>query len=109
MTLDEFHQAILAAFKQYAPGATVSVAASRGLVLTCKAELNADTFIAIYFNALTGKTSYALIHNGRRFAGCDNYKFWHRHPAEDASQHVVCAEPTPEQAIAELVEAGRRL
>lgn len=109
MTLSEFHQAIVAALKQYAPHATISIAERRGLVLTCKAELDTDTFIAIYFNALTSKTSYALIHKGQRVAGCDNYKFWHRHPPGDASQHVACAEPVPKEAIAELVEASKRL
>ena len=42
--------------------------------------IDADTFVTVYFNALTGKTSYALIHHSQRVAGYDNYRFWHHHP-----------------------------
>jgi hypothetical protein len=45
----------------------------------------------VYFNALTGKTSYALIQKGRRIAGMDNYRYWHRHPAGAPDQ--LCLAP----------------
>jgi hypothetical protein len=71
--------------------------------------LDVDTSVAVYFNALTGKTSYALIHHGQRVAGYDNYKFWHYHPMGAVNQHVPCAEPTPEDAIAQLAVVSAEL
>ncbi len=74
MTLDQFRQALLQALGRHFPQSGVTMTKSRGIVLTCRAELDADTFVAVYFNALTGKTSYALIHYDQRVAGYDNYR-----------------------------------
>ena len=68
--------------------ARVQTSERRGVVLECRVELGAETFIAVYFNALTGKTSYALIHLGQRMAGFDNYQDWHRHPFGADDQHI---------------------
>ena len=102
MNCREFRQALKIALSRHFPRANVILAESRGVVLTCRAELDADTFVAVYFNALTGKTSYALIRDGRRVVGYDNCKFWRHHPIEATDQHIACAEPTPEEAIAKL-------
>jgi len=63
MTLEEFRQALMEALTRHLPGSSVTMMESRGITLTCRAELDVDTFVAIYFNALTGKTSYALVHH----------------------------------------------
>lgn len=84
MKLGEFRQALVTALGQYFPQARVTIAESRDVTLTCKAELTADTFVAVYFNALTGKTSYALIRSGQRVAGYDNYRFLASSPGKDA-------------------------
>ena len=81
MTLEAFRQALVDALAQHFLHASVTITESRGVALTGRAELNPDTFVAVYFNSLTGKTSYALIHHGQRVAGYDNYKFWHYHPS----------------------------
>lgn len=109
MILTAFRKALLAALKRHFPHSKISVEERRGLILTCKAELNDETFIAVYFNALTGKTSYALVQRGQRVAGYDNYKFWHYHPLAATTQHVPCAEPTPEDALAELALVSAKL
>lgn len=109
MTLAEFRQALVEALSKHFPRAGVTITESRGIVLTCRAELDAGTFVAVYFNALTGKTSYALIHHDQRVAGYDNYRFWHYHPMGAIDQHVPCAEPTPEDAITELAEVSAKL
>ncbi len=109
MTLDQFRQALLQALRRHFSQSGVTITESRGIVLTCRVELDADTFVAVYFNALTGKTSYALIHQDQRVAGYDNYRFWHHHPMGAVDQHVPCAEPAPEDAIAELAAASRDL
>ena len=63
---------------------------------------------AVYFNALTGKTSYALVRQGQRVAGYDNYRFWHYHPPGEVDIHQPCDEPTPEEAIVSLIEGLSR-
>ena len=102
MTLREFRQALTEAIRLHFADVELDVTERRGISLTCRAEMRTSAFISIYYNALTGKTSYALVFDGQRVAGYDNYRFWHYHPAEIPSQHVACAEPTPEDAIGQL-------
>jgi len=102
VTLKEFRQALTEAIRLHFADAGLVVTEKRGISLTCRAELRTGAFISVYYHALTGKTSYALVLDGKRVAGYDNYRFWHVHPAETPSQHVACAEPTPEHAIGEL-------
>jgi hypothetical protein len=109
MTLGEFRQALIEALNRHFPRAEATMTESRSVALTCRVELDADTFVAVYFNVLTGKTSYALIHHNQRVTGYDNYRFWHHHPAEATDQHIPCAQPTPEEAIAELAVASTKL
>lgn len=109
MTLDDFSQALFAALNRHFPQATVTFATTRDITLTCRAEIDADTFVVVYFSALTGKTSYALIHLDQRIAGFDNYRFWHYHPVEAPNQHIPCAEPTPEDVLAVLAGACGKL
>ena len=77
--------------------------------MSCRVGWDADVFIVVYFNALTQKTSYALIHGGQRITGYDNYKFWHYHPLGAVDQHIPCAEPTPEEVIVEFAGAAKKL
>ena len=102
MTLKEFRQALTEAIRLLFADAELVVTEKRGISLTCRAELRTGAFISVYYNALTGKTSYALIFDGQRVAGYDSYRFWHYHPADTPAQHVACAEPALEDAIGEL-------
>jgi hypothetical protein len=104
VTLQEFRQALTEAIRLHFADARPVVTEGRGISLTCRAELSTGAFVSIYHNALTGKTSYALILDGRRIVGYDNYRFWHHHPAETPTQHIPCPEPTPEEAIRELAQ-----
>jgi len=106
-TLEDFRQALLTALGHHFPQAEVALNESRGIVLSGRVKLDPDTFIAVYFNALTSKTGYALIRQDCRLAGYDNYKFWHYHPPGEPNLHIPCEEPTPEEAIAELAEVSR--
>jgi hypothetical protein len=63
-------------------------------------------FVEIYYNALTGKKSYALINKGVRIFGCVNYKFWHLHPVDNPSEHIPCDEPTMQDVFSK-VTVGR--
>jgi hypothetical protein len=109
MTLPEFKRSLEAALKLHFPNARLILTESRGVAVTCRAELTADVLLAVYFNALTGNTSYALIHQGQRVAGFDNHRFWHAHPLGAADQHIPCDEPTPEVAVAELAAVNSKL
>jgi len=109
MTLPEFKRALEAALKLHFPNTRLTLTESRGVALTCRAELTAEVLLAVYFNVLTGNTSYALIQRGQRVAGYDNHRFWHFHPLGAADQHIPCDEPTPEDAIAELAAANSNL
>jgi hypothetical protein len=47
----------------------------------------------VFYNADTGKCSYALIKDAMRVFGADNaFIGWHIHPFEDPSEHVASSE-----------------
>jgi hypothetical protein len=75
-TLSAFRQALREAVTEHAPEAEVGLEEKRGIILEGRVKLGADSFIAVYFNALSGKTSYALIQQERWLSGCENYR-WH--------------------------------
>lgn len=102
MTLEDFQGHLSILLAHYFPDAVVEIRTKRMNVLEAKARLDDETFIAIYFNALTGKKSYALISHGRRLLGYDNYKFWHCHPAEKPEEHLPCQEPSLQSVLAEM-------
>ena len=107
VTLKEFRQALTEAIRLHFADAKLVVTERRGISLIYRAELSTGALISVYYNALTGKTSYALIFDGQRIAGYDNYRFWHYHPAETPAQHIPCTEPTPKDAIRELAQVHR--
>jgi hypothetical protein len=109
MTLVQFRQALLAALSRHLPQTRVTVTESRGIALTCKAEVSADAFVSVYFNALTDRTSYALVRENQRLAGCDNYRSWHRPPLGMTNQHIPCPPLTADEAIAELAAVVKML
>jgi len=109
MALKEFRRALTIALDHHLPEAEVTIQENRGVVLACRAKADANTFVAVYFNALTGKTSYALIHRNQRVAGYDNYKFWHHHPAEEPDRHIPCPKSVPEEVIAELARVMHQI
>lgn len=104
MTLEQFRQALTEAIHLYFADVEIAVAESRGISLTCRAELNTGALVSVYYNALTSKTSYALIFDDQRIVGYDNYRFWHHHPAEAPDRHIPCEEPTPEAVIREFAQ-----
>lgn len=53
-------------------------------------HVGAYGFVEVFWNVETGKTSFALIHSGRRVFGADNTRGWHLHPFNDPEGHVPC-------------------
>ena len=59
-------------------------------VLKLRVHVGTSLFIDVFYNAETGKTSFALIQDGQRIFGADNTRGWHRHPFESPEQHCPC-------------------
>jgi hypothetical protein len=63
------------------------------VVVKIRVDLSIEAFIAIFYNADSGKCSYALIKRGRRIFGADNALIgWHLHPFDDPEKHLRCEE-----------------
>lgn len=65
-------------------------------------------FIAVFFNAETMKTSFALIKQDQRIFGADNTRGWHLHPFGDTENHFTCGEISFESFLAQ-VETSREV
>jgi hypothetical protein len=61
-------------------------------VLKLRVHLGAVAFVEVFFNAETGKTSFALIKDRQRIFGADNTRGWHTHPFDSPESHHPCEE-----------------
>lgn len=104
MTITEFEELFSTVVKAHFPEANLETRERRGTIFEARAWLDEETFIEVYFNSLTERKNYALVHRQQRVTGYDNYKFWHRHPFGKAQEHIPCSEPAFEEAIAEMKE-----
>jgi len=59
-------------------------------VLKVRAYVEAFAFVEVFFNAETGKTSFALIKDRHRIFGADNTRGWHLHPFDSPESHCPC-------------------
>jgi hypothetical protein len=109
MTIAEFKQILLSAIKNCFPEADIVIKERRTVVLEARVEIDEETFVNVYFNALTNRKSYALIFRGERVMGYNNYKFWHYHPFGSPEKHVRCQEPKVGKVFKEMKEAVRSL
>ena len=98
----EFVQATQAAATRLFLHARIDVSILRQTRVNIRIELNAERFIDIFFREETGRTDFALIVGGQRIFGLDNLGGWHRHSFDDPTQHIPCAEPTPEDALRQI-------
>ncbi len=72
-------------------------------VLNLRVHLVDDSFIEVFFNAATDKTSFALIAQNKRIYGKDNAKMgWHLHPLDNPKAHRLCAPVSFETFLAEV-------
>lgn len=108
MMLTEFGKELLESLGRHFPSARVERREMRGIVYEARAYITDNTFIEIYFNAMTKKNSFALISDGKRSTGYDNYRFWHFHPAGEPERHVKCDEPSLDSVIAGFKHAMER-
>lgn len=54
--------------------------------------LSDKSFLEVYYNSETEKTSFAWIRNNKRIYGADNLGYWHLHPVENPEEHVKSGE-----------------
>jgi hypothetical protein len=71
-------------------------------VLKLRIHLGTLAFIDVFFNAETGKTSFALIKNGQRIFGADNTRGWHLHIFDSAESHHPCDELSFESFLTQV-------
>lgn len=102
MSLSDFKRRLTDALTKYLPHTTIHFEERRGTEVRGRVHIDDVTRIEIYYSAVTGKTSYALIQRDERIFGYDNFRFWHYHPAHNPEEHVACKEPTPEQVLREM-------
>jgi len=74
----------------------------RSTILEIRIFFTPEIFMETYVNGITGKKSFALIKNGKRIWGYDNYRYWHHHPIENPNTHMPCSEPPLEKIVKEL-------
>ena len=73
------------------------------IVAKIRVVLANDAFIDVFYNAGSGKCSYALIQKNLRVFGADNaFIGWHLHPFGNPEQHVVCAEVSFEEFLHQI-------
>ena len=102
MTFDAFKSEIITNVRKFFPNVRITITEKRGIILEARVDISEDAFLEIYHNALTGKKSYALITNGKRILGYDNYKYWHLHPLDNPARHIPCSEPSMEEIFSEM-------
>ena len=64
----------------------------RSTILEIRILFTPEIFMEAYVNGMTGKKSFALVKNGKRIWGYDNYRYWHHHPIENPKTHIPCSE-----------------
>jgi len=75
---------------------------SEGPVVSGRATLRGDIFLAFYYNQITGTQAFALIQREKRIWGIDydNFRGWHLHPAESPDSHI----PIESQSVTEIIQ-----
>jgi hypothetical protein len=104
MTLDEFENQIIAACSGSPIVASVSMTGIGVTWLRLRAYLINGSFLEMFFNEVTGKTSFALIQGDERIFGADNTEGWHWHPFEAPNEHVPASEKIDFHAFLSRVE-----
>ncbi|MFZ1753963.1 MAG: hypothetical protein WAU10_09475 [Caldilineaceae bacterium] len=103
--MEEFESNVRTAISSHLFGAQIHLEVQRRIVLQGRIVVDNELFLHIYFNALTSKTIYALIHRGQRVMGYDNYRFWHYHPFASPNDHIPCDEPDVNDVLTAVAAA----
>ena len=104
MKIEDFRNLLISAVKHNFPAASVTLTEKRGITLEARVKISEEIFLEVYYNTLNDKKSFALIKNNQRIFGYDNYKYWHVHPHNNVTTHVLCEEPPIERVFEEIKE-----
>lgn len=102
MKLVEFKESLISIAKQKFPHAKLTIIERRNITIEVRVDISDKKFIEVYHNIFSEKKSFALIMNGRRVFGYDNYKYWHMHPMNKVEMHIPCEEPVMEVVFEEI-------
>jgi len=105
MSVEAFERHLRAAISSHLTGVQIHLEVQRAIVLQGQIIIDDELFLHVYFNALTTKTIYALIHRGQRVMGYDNYRFWHFHPLDSPNDHIPCDEPDVNDVLTAVASA----
>ena len=99
LSLDALRDELCDLFKKQFPDVEFTINQRRSVTLEIRIFFTPEVFMESYFNALTGKKSFALVESGKRIWGYDNYRYWHHHPVEHPESHVPCDEPSLKKIV----------
>ena len=102
ISLDALRDELCDLFKKQFPHVEFIINERRSATLEIRILFTTEVFMESYFNAITGKKSFALVKSGKRIWGYDNYRYWHHHPIENPESHVPCNEPSLKKIVDEL-------
>ncbi len=104
MKIEDFRNLLISTAKRKFPDASITLTEKRKITVEARVKISEEIFIEIYYNTLSDKKSFALIQNNQRIFGYDNYKYWHVHPRNSVTDHVLCKEPSIEKVLNEIKE-----
>ncbi|MFB6286907.1 MAG: hypothetical protein ABEK03_10090 [Candidatus Bipolaricaulia bacterium] len=104
-SIETFRRQVEQQSRQRFPDAPIESHVTRHVRINLRVECNEDTFVDIFYNALTDRQDFALIHRSSRVFGIDNLGGWHVHPLADPSEHRSCDDPEIDEVFRQLREA----
>lgn len=108
MTLQELYRQIVNASARSAFVTGIEIIILEEPVLKLRAHVGALAFVEVFFNEETGKTSFALIKDGKRLFGADNTRGWHIHPFDSPESHGPCEEMSFENFLMQMAKSQEK-
>ncbi|MBI5840828.1 MAG: hypothetical protein HZB19_12065 [Chloroflexi bacterium] len=105
MSLGEFERYVISICSASPTVKNVAIIKSGLVWLNIRAYLTDGSFVDVFYNQLTSRTTYAQIWEERRIFGADNKKGWHWHPREDPASHVAAKSEISFEEFMAKVEA----
>ena len=102
ISLESFRKELCDLFKEQFADVEFVIDERRSTILEIRIFFTPEIFMEAYVNGITGKKSFALVKNGKRIWGYDNYRYWHHHPIEKPDAHIPCSEPPLGKIVNEL-------